>query len=203
MNEPRHNYEQLLAYAVGELSAGERPAVEILLDTDEQARAVVARYRRIARTVAEDDSQAPSPAQIDRVKAIFDRHPAPERPVWLERLQDALATLIFDSRLERAGVRVADTGNQIQLTYEHQGVEVDMLGRRDEETGQWRLRGQVSDTTGAPMSMAIIRANDQSMYSIGQTDVGARFDIMIPQGQFDLCIGLPERALRIPLVELQ
>lgn len=146
MTRSNPNFEQLLAYAAGELPPGESTRIEAQLAVSCDTAATVARLHTTLAAMRADRGEAPSAAAIARARAIF--KPAADGKVsWLDRVQQAVAKLVYDSRVEPAlaGFRGDNDGFELTFDSEAGGIELQL---EPETTGtQWRIMGQVTANT--------------------------------------------------------
>ena len=195
-------YEKVIAYAAGELAEAEAGEVAAHLAGCPACAATVARYRAVQATVAADDSVAPPPALVDRVKARF---PRPQERTALgprAALRRVVATLTFDSRgtASLAGARGA-AGAGYQLAFASEGADVDLevtpLGNGCD--GRWQLFGQVAvdeaNAEPAPIRVALVASGSERPVAETVADAGGIFAIEAAAGQYDLLVGLANRHL--------
>jgi anti-sigma factor RsiW len=182
---------ELLAYAAGELPDDDAARVEAHLRTHPDAARTVATYRLAADRVAADDGVEPPAAAIERARAVFRVEDAPG---WLERLENAVARLVFDSRVQTAAVRVAPGAGSFELGFETDDAEIDLRAERTSGAAdtdgdeRWRLSGQVS--ASAPLDaveVAVLRAGTDDPILTARADDRSffRLDDLAP-GSYDL-----------------
>lgn len=192
-DDVRRQFEQLIAFADGDLSPAESQHLEALLASSAEARQVVNRYRHIASLRREDDSVAPSSAATARAKAIFSQF-APQRPIstltqWLEAIEEIIATLVFDSRTQAAAIGLRGAaGTAVQLSFEAAGFDIDIEIESDAENPP-TIIGQVSvrDGTEPPsMRIGLARKNESELITRTRTDAHGGFIVQAETGQYDL-----------------
>lgn len=216
MTMPRITTEQLLAYAAGEPAGAARTEIEMHLREHPDAAALVARYRLVQQRMAKDDSVEPPADVVNRAKAIFREAREPRReaergPNWLDRLDALIANLLFDSRLQPAGVRSSALLNErVQLAYHaggEPGVDVDLQAERmdddDDGPGRWRVMGQLmAETNLVNTPIAFVTPGTTDVVAEARADDSGMFELELPHGTFDLCLGLPAGTVIVPNVEL-
>lgn len=216
MTTPEITTEQLLSYAAGETAGVDPALIESYLRANPEAAATVARYRQVQRSVAEDDSVVPPDDVVCRAKAIFleqrQARSTGARLSWLDRLDTLIASLLFDSRLQPAmGVRSsALLSDRVQLAFhtgDDPGIDIDLQAERldeDEEgPGRWQVIGQVmaeADLANTPI--AFVAPGTTEVVAEARADGSGMFELELPHGTFDLCLGLPARTVIVPNVEL-
>jgi hypothetical protein len=205
--------DQLLAYADGELDPAAAEHVEAHVQSDPEASATVERYQRMRALTAADDSIAPPAEVVERARAIFQPRTRLERAgEWLRSLEETIASLVYDSRLQPAAVRYADASQRFQLTYEVDEVEVDLqfdrasLGpapRGDAGEQGWRVMGQVTSESSGSRQPVAIRRTDGEIVAETEIDERDMFAAELTPGRYDVLIGQGERAIRLSDIELE
>ena len=114
--------EQLIAFAAGELEGPQADEVAAHLVANPDAARTVALYRTAAGATVADDSAAAPRDLVTRAKGIF-RAEQPERPGLMDRIQDVIAHLVYDSHLQPAATRLATRlraeGRSVDLVLGH------------------------------------------------------------------------------------
>ncbi len=207
MSENQVTYEQLIAYAAGELAADEAAEVEAHLARDPSAAATVARYRMAQATLRGDDSVEPPAESVARARAIFDPgRAAAARPSIGEHVQRLVARLLYDSRAEPAlaGLRGAGTG--FQMSFELPGgAELDLQAEpADEADGAWRLLGQVAPVLPrSKLRVSLCRAGSLLPIRTIEADERGAFALRVEPGTFDLHVSMPAGAVVIPDLRIE
>ncbi len=201
--------EDLLAYAAGELPPEKAAKIAAHLNADPEAAVVLREVEAISRCIAEDGAVDPPQQTQADAKAIFKAKPAAQVPGWLDRAGAVIAQLVFDARLQPAGFRDAGARRRVQLTYESQGLEIDVQAERvDAADGpgdrpRWHLIGQIEPAScGGDRPVALLAAETTSLVAQTKTDDRAVFTLEAPAGRFDLVLGLPGGPVLLPGVEL-
>ncbi|GEM_PF-1767682 len=213
MSTPKINTRQLLAYAANELSSEEAQVIEAHLANSPAAAKTVAVYRRVSNIVRTDDTVAPSESVLAKVRSIYraEHFAKASSSVgsWLDRAADTIARMVFDSRVELAGVRYSDQGCRFQLSYETQVSEIDLDFEAipdTETTGmppRWRLMGQAGGEEDlARIRVAAVQAGSSAIVAEVTSDENAVFTMELTPGRYDLLFDLPEGAVVISEVEL-
>ena len=207
MSKPDVTYERLIAYAAGELPAGKAAEVEGHLPTHRAAAASVALYRAVGECVRRDDSVSPPATAVARARAIFRRKPVPAGSSWLDRVTATAARLIYDSRVQPAGVRHADASRRIQLAYEADDLDVDLAAEPSAAAGRsggWRMIGQINPATGSGgIAVAVVRTGTRSAVAETRADERALFTLEVPPGTYDLFLKLPRGVVVLPDLDLE
>ncbi len=205
----RISAEDLLAYAAGELPPDQAAEVKARLQDDLEAATLLRGVEFISKCLAQDGTVEPPPQVRARAKAIFRAKLTERSSGWLDRLGVTIAQLIYDARLQPAGFRSADAGRRVQLTYEAQGLEIDLQAERVDVAGGpgdrrcWHLIGQIEPAScGGDRPVALLDAKTTSLVAETQTDDRAVFTLEAPAGRFDLVLGLPGGPVLLPGVEL-
>ena len=146
-------------------------------------------YLQIRDITAKDDSVEPPVWVTRRVLRIFET----KRPRLLERLQSAVAALVFDSFAlpEVAGVRSTDTVNR-QLLYRAGEFSVDMqitpAGEdRAEITGQILREGE-SAFQSVEHSVVTVLQEGAAWVEVTTSEMGEFSLSDLPQGNYNLSI---------------
>lgn len=192
---------EILDYAEGTLDADATARITTRLETDRVARELLDDYRLVRNACAGPPLTAPSPAAIEQARALFARrHRAPaESPApssWLERIEHAIAAVIFDSRLSPAGVRHAAGGRRYHMTHATEDVTVDLVVERTDErpratrADRWRVMGQLTPGDVLPEGGRVAAALAGSTVPVAetQTDERAMFTFDLPCGRYDLVV---------------
>lgn len=212
MSQPIDNLERLIAYASGALTGPDAASVEARLASDPEAAAVVARCRAAADAVRTDDSTEVPAEVIARAKRIFDPSFLPQRTSWLERLEQVVARVIFDSRVQPAVAGLRGAASGFQATFEIDEAEIDVhaepvqtYGRGEAPpgapgSGQWSVRGQVMTPAerGGVRRVALVTRDQRSPALETTADARGRFSFTAAPGEYDLYIELQEKTIRVP-----
>jgi hypothetical protein len=201
-------YEQLIAFAAGELPMGEAAAVAAHVQGDPDAAAVVSAWRTASETLRRDDSVAPSAAAMQRARAIFAQRAATMSSStsrvagWIESAQRFLAHLAYDSRVQPAAVRFAGDDDRINLTFETEEGDIDVQAERlrDEDSAEsrWRVVGQISDAGSdeddGPREVALVRHDEAIPVVLAITDEHGVFALETDSGAYELLIRAAAKA---------
>lgn len=188
MPEQEVTFEQLAAYASGELSGAEAARIEAWL-APEAARNV-GLLREVIETLRSDDTEPATPSAIRRAVAAL----AAERSGWLSAARQLLAELIHDSRWQLApgGYRGGPAGAGYQLSYDSSWgrVDVQVLPPSPPSSRGYRVRGQVNAVAGAAAGDVVLRQRGGDAVLASGTDDFGRFKIEADPGAYDLLIEL-------------
>ena len=82
MGSSKINYEQLIAYAAGELTPERAAEVQAYLTANPKAAEPIALYRQAQAAVQTDQSAAPPAELVAKAKAIFAAKPSEHAASW-------------------------------------------------------------------------------------------------------------------------
>lgn len=185
-------YEQLVAYAAGELEPALIPMVESHVAIDPEAAETVRLYRQVRATGRTDDSIAPPTATLEAAKALMaERLARRPRVGLLESLKRIVAELAFDSRPRLAVAGLRGATESYQLSFECPAATVDLEVERFVDGGQvrFRLMGQVTPTSDAAVGTVALSAPG-AFEPIATTDADERgvFSMTTQPGRFDVLV---------------
>jgi hypothetical protein len=214
MTRSNPNFEQLLAFAAGELPSQEAAQVEAQLAMSSERAATVARLRATLAAMHAERGEAPSAAAVARALAIF--KPAADRKAnWLDRVQQVVAKLIYDSRVEpaRAGFRGDNDGFELTVESEVGGIELQLEPEAAGDT--WRVMGQVtvSGTRQAPthetqpaetppIQVALVPPGTRVARVQTGADEHGMFSFCATPGTYDLLVRVGDTIVVVPNVEV-
>ena len=205
-SNPKITYEQLIAFAAGELADHEAGAVESRLARDPDAARTVARYRQMQATIQADDGRDPPPETVARAQAIFEASTEAGRPGLLEHVERLVARLIFDSRAQPVPVGLRGPATGFQLTYELLEARLELHAEPAEESGDdpsWRLVGQITSPTALPpVPVSLYRAGEDRLVQAARTDERGVFLLRAESGSYDLHLDLPQRTAVVPDIRI-
>lgn len=194
------DYEQLLAYAAGELSGEAAAAVERWIRSDADAAATVSRFRAVADAVRTDRSEAPPADSLSAARALF-------RPVGsaslLDRVRRVIAELVYDSRRQPAlvGIRGAEQG--YQLSFESEFADVDLQIEPVAGAATRRVMGQITPRGSArAAAVAFSIEGERDAVRTAAADDGGLFSVETTVGSFDVTITTSDGVLVLPGVEV-
>lgn len=207
MSKSNLPFEKLLALAVGELSSAEAQATERQAAALPEAARILAHLRTTLSAMRGDDSVAPPAAVVARVKALFAKLAAPqERTRWLERVEQAVAALIYDSRTQPAlaGYRSAADGFQLSFESESADVDVEVAPLPEPPGDRWRIMGQVS-THGDSPQVAIALARSGTFTPVAETvaDEHGVFTLSAASGEYDVFLCVSGRVVILPKIAIE
>ena len=195
-------FEQLVDYLDNRLTEAESARVRAHLATDCQTCAETRDwYERMRAITASDESIEPPTWVLKRAVRIFETQH--NRPRLVERIGQAVASLVFDSfaRPAVAGVRSTETTNR-QLLYRAGDYSIDLQVAPSDQS-RADLIGQVlreDETTFESVSglrLEIARGG-QKVYS-AVTDAMGEFKISgMDCGTYDLRVELSEGSITVP-----
>lgn len=199
-------YQQLIAFAAGELDEAAARPVRAWIRDHPDAAETVARYRAVHEAVRDDDAVDAPPEAVARAKAIFRPDPRAKPSDLIEGAIRAVASLIFDSRAQLVpGVRGRTAG--FQLTYSLPAeaalgdAQLDLEAEIADDAGDgtWRLIGQVAAPKETPRFRAsLCRAGTHEAVAAADADDRGAFVLPAAPGAYDLHLHLPAGATVVP-----
>jgi hypothetical protein len=205
MTETNELFENLVAYAVGELNAEEVRSVERRLADSPSLRADLDAIRQFLKTMREDDTVMPQEHLIQRVLRIFDQNNVHNSSSTLERTGRFIAQLIFDSRAQPTLSGFRGRGEGYHLMYASEVGEVDLQVTRDSAASSklLEIRGQVSAADAHPTLIHLARRGDEETIREAYTDQQGTFRFDTQPGWYDLRIEFAEKTLLVEDVHIE
>lgn len=194
--DDRVSYEDLMAFANGDLHDEAAHRVQRHLDQNVEDARTVARFKLASQHMQAAEYHDPPADSVDRAKRVL-RDAAADRistgsslSCWVDAI---VARLTFDSRLQPLAVRGAGMGDAIQLSYEVDDLEVALRAECKEDESskiRWELMGQVSTALNLPAEAEIVVAEAGTDRIVGRArlDDYRMFSIELPDGCFDLAV---------------
>jgi len=198
--------EVLVDYAAGTLDENQRQAVEAALQEQPEARATVERYRTAAVAVATDDTVEPPAHVIEQARAIFQPAPRSAGRHWLDVVDAVVAKVVFDSRRQPAGTRVANTGRTVQVTYATDDVEVDLQASRSRgaDGARWRVMGQFAcESEQDELEYAVFAAGSTEPVVEDTHGVEEPFTVELPSGRYEVRARIGGAVIVLPELVLE
>lgn len=182
-------FERLVAFVCGELSADEAREIQRSIERSPDSASVLARLRDVLAALGAGAFSEPRPALVARLLQTARHEPGPRAATVLR----TIASLIFDSRAAPAlGLRGSEGPRQ--LVFESDTLEVDLFTRPPEhgKGGPWRIRGQVTVFRGEQVTDIDLCPRGAST-SIGHTkpDAEGQFVLGADDGVYDLVLRRP------------
>ena len=148
--------EELIDYAAGDITGPRLDIIEQHVLNDASAGRMVEDFRLVARIAAIPPFPSLDAGLLRRLRGIPSKLQK-TGPHWLERLDAAVAWLVFDSRAQPALTR-ADGDTDLSLTLDAPEATIDVRVTRDADTpdGGWILTGQVDRFDGRDVDGAIV-----------------------------------------------
>lgn len=205
MSSSRITYEELIAYAAGELPPDAQARVAAHVQNDPDAARTVALFRRVVDVARADDSVAPPPATMQAAQALFREQQARRQTNWLANLKRLVADLVADTRLQTARVGLRGGPATYQLSYESDLADVDLeIERPPTPTQPWRLRGHVSPHgVQRAEAVALTACGTFEPLTLAEPDEHGTFALTTASGRFDVFVSLREAVLVLPAVEVE
>ncbi len=206
---PSHKitYEQLIAFAAGELSPDEAARVEAHLAGTPRDREVVQRFRAVSQTLRADDTVAPPEASIRDARELFARRLAnrEQQPGLIESALRFIAELVYDSRTHLATAAVRGAATAYQLSFESEQADIDLeIEPPAEVDAVCRVTGQVSphEEGAAVMAVSFSREGSDEVLASVEPNEHGEFTAMVPPGLCVLMVTLSNATIVIPDVEV-
>lgn len=207
MSDGRVSYEQLIAYAAGELDCEAAERVKRHLASSHEGSAIVRRFQLVAETLRRDDSQAAPADVLARVKALFADRRMATSPGLLETAVRMIAELVYDSRpqVALAGVRGAATAYQLAFESERADVDLEVEPDGDAGSGLRRISGQITPSRESEevRSVAFVSPGTSEIASTIKPDEHGVFGVTVASGKYDLVITLSDTQVVLANVEIE
>jgi hypothetical protein len=200
------SFERLMDYLDKRLDRGEAARVSTHLATGcEPCREIRDWYERVRQISAGDESIAPPSWVFKRAVKIFDNQPS--RPRLVERIGEAIASLVFDSlaRPAIAGVRSTETTNR-QLLYRAGDYSIDLQvapaeHQRADLIGQILKEGEAAFESVAGLRLEITRSSEPIFSTV--SDEMGEFKISgLDHGLYDLRIEVDDGSITVPGLQI-
>jgi hypothetical protein len=195
-------FEQLVDYLDNRLTKSESATVSAHLATRCQSCAETRTwYERVRAVTASDESTEPPTWVLKRAIRIFGTQR--DRPRLVERIGQAVASLVFDSlaRPALAGVRSTETTNR-QLLYRAGDYSIDLQVAPSDQSradliGQVLREGETTFESVSGLRLEIARGGENRYSAV--TDAMGEFKIGgMDCGTYDLRVELPEGSITVP-----
>jgi len=200
MNCP--NFERLIDFVDKRLEERESTRVAAHLATGcGVCSGTTSWYERVRLTADADDSTAPPPWVFKRAVRIFETHRRSQGVI--ERIGDAIASLIFDSfsRPALVGVRSTETANR-QLLYRANDYSIDLQITPPEHSSA-DLIGQIlregSEGFDSVRGIKLRLERQGQVIALALTDDIGEFKVSgVEHGVYDLVVELSEGKINVP-----
>ncbi|MCA9296204.1 MAG: hypothetical protein KC983_06790, partial [Phycisphaerales bacterium] len=202
------NRNELLDFAAGRLTGDAYDRVRAVVASDADAAELVAFYRATADLHRDDQASALPSHLRHALTRLYTRttSPATEQAHegatghWLDRLAQHVAQLIFDSRVQIAGVRRDPAGRTFQVSFET-GIENEEIDLMVTPTGDgadtvFAVRGAFG--AAGVRRIAVCPSSSDTPHLELTTDDAGRFTAQLPPGVWDLHV---EHAMRDVVVK--
>lgn len=193
---------ELLSLALGELSPADAARVESIAAANSETMSELQRVRTAIASMRSDDSIAPSSVVIAQAKRILSAN-APQRPTWLDALQQLVAGLIYDSRSTPALAGYRSAQDAIQLTYAVDSDEIDVqLEPPADARESWTIFGQLPEAAASGTEACLLEAVSGAPVARAFSDAHGTFRLKAPAGRYTLAVRWDEqRAVRLEDLE--
>jgi len=205
MKQEHVTFEQLVAYASGELTGREVSMVEAYLAVLPAVARTTERLHEVILRLRTDDTVPATPAAVRRALNLLQTLDEVPTPDWLAPIR-ILARLVFDSREQLAMAGYRGSGASYQLAFDCEPARVDLqILPQDRAVGErWRVRGQVTVRDGAEIgAVTLVAAHTDTVVATAVPDQAGRFKLDAHAGVFDLRIDLDDGARSIVAPRLE
>ncbi len=211
MSSAKVNYEQLIAYAAGELSPEQAGQVQAYLAANPKAAEPIALYKQAQAALQADQSAAPPAELVAKAKAIFASSPSEPAATWLDHLQQLIADLVFDSRAEPALAGYRGPATTFQLSFECEAANIDLeaepitsAGATTPDQMRWRIMGQVDwQEAPSPVQIAVVEPGSKNPLAEAIADEHGMFEVEVPAGRFDVLFQADDKVVVLRDIEIQ
>ena len=211
MSSAKMNYDQLIAYAAGELTSEQATEVQAYLAANPKAAEPIAMYRQAQSALQADQNAAPPAEVVAKAKAIFASAPSEPAASWLDHLQQLLADLVFDSRAQPAMAGYRGPATTFQLSFECDAANIDLEAEpmtstvaAPSEKMQWRIMGQVDwEDASSPVQIAVVDPGTENPIAETIADEHGMFDVQVPAGRFDVLFQADDKVVVLRDIEIQ
>ena len=194
MKQENITFEQVVAYASGELTGREASTVMAYLAVLPEAARTAHRLQEVIHRLRADDTVPGSAAAVRRALALLQSRDDVLTPDWLAPIR-LFATLVFDSRAQLAMAGYRGSAASYQLAFESEPARVDLqILPQDGTVGdRWRVRGQVTVRDHAEVdAVTLVAEHTDTALATAVPDQAGRFKIDSEAGVFDLRIDLDD-----------
>ena len=189
-------FEQLVAYASGELTGREATTVEAYLAVLPAVARTTQRIAEVVQRLRADDTAPATPTAVRRALNLLQSLDEVPTPDWLAPVR-LCAKLVFDSRapLAMAGYRGGAASYQLAFESEAARVDLQILPQDGAAGDRWRVRGQVTVRDDAELgAVTLLAEHTDTAVATAVPDQAGHFKIDSAPGVFDLRIDLDEGA---------
>jgi hypothetical protein len=206
MMRQKPTHEQLVAYAAGEMNAADADWIASYLPTDATAAREVATLQAIIRTMRADNS-TPAPADsVAHAKSIFRPRADGVGESWWQRATRAVASLVFDSRMQPAlaGFR-SSGGSGFQLEFESDTARIDLqFEPRSDDRDRWSVIGQVTaNAADLNAEIAVLLTEKGNLVRQAMADDVGVFTFEVDRGDYDFCVRVQDHVTLLPGIRVE
>jgi anti-sigma factor RsiW len=194
MKQENVTFEQIVAYASGELTGREASMVMAYLAVLPECDRTAQRLQEVIQRLRADDTVPGSAAAVRRALTLMQSLDEVPTTDWLAPIR-FFATLVFDSRAQLAMAGYRGNAASYQLAFESEPARVDLqILPQDGTVGdRWRVRGQVTVRDDAEVGAVTLMAeHTDTALATAVPDQAGRFKIDSDAGIFDLRIDLDD-----------
>ena len=211
MSSAKVNYEQLIAYAAGELSPEQAGQVQAYLAANPKAADPIALYKQAQAALQADQSAAPPAELVAKAKAIFASSPSEPAASWLDHLQQLIADLVFDSRAQPALAGYRGPATTFQLSFECEVASVDLEAEPlvdgsavPPDESQWRIMGQVDlRQPDSLIELALVEQGAGAKIADAVADEHGMFTLEVKAGRYDLLLRVGDKVVVLRNIEIE
>ena len=193
MKQQDVTFEQLVAFASGELTGPEASMVEAYLAVLPEVARTTLRLQEVIQRLRADDTVAATPDAVRRALNLLQSLDQVPTPDWLAPVR-LFARLVFDSRAQLAMAGYRGGTASYQLAFESEPARVDLQILPQDRVGDaWRVRGQVTLRDNAELDgVTLLAEQTETVVATAVPDHAGRFKIDSPAGIFDLRVDLDQ-----------
>ncbi len=194
MRHENISFEQIVAYASGELTGREASTVMAYLAVLPEAARTAQRLQEVIQRLRADDTVPGTATAVRRALMLLQSRDEVPTPDWLAPIR-LFATLVFDSRAQLAMAGYRGSAASYQLAFESEPARVDLqILPQDGTVGDhWRVRGQITVHDDAEVNaVSLLAEHTETTLATAVPDQAGRFKIDSRAGVFDLRIDLDD-----------
>lgn len=208
MASPNVTYEQLLAFAAGDLPPDQAAAVETHMRHNPDAERTVRIFRLVRDAAGAAAGTNPPERTIAAAKALFRERgarAAAGQPGIFESLRQVLATLLFDSRAEPAYAGLRGAASGYQLSFESELGEIDLeVSAPQPGMAERQVRGQLSlSGPAAGITVALSAPGQFTPVTTTDADADGLFTLTAPLGRFDVLVASSDAVVVLRNIDVQ
>jgi hypothetical protein len=196
MDRESLNWLRLVDLASGRLSGDDRVAAERDVQDSPELHAQFDAVRGTIEALRAGDLVDAPPAVTARAHAIFKRKSA--ATAWIERVEQVIGSLIFDSFSGSSLAGVRGPCELRQLSYEWPGARLDMDIEPLEEPDRRLIVAQVEPAGSEAVEVALVPAGSRRVVGEASADDAGVITLRVERGSYDLLVLTNGVVIKIP-----